>query len=148
MIWEIVNPHDAYTIVAPAFLPAAAAVLLIGEGKYALTPVDNTFSMPLFLLGGSEPWLKEHFGDFGNWLKDPKFLAKTADALDSVMSFGPGERSAYELAIAMLPEDKRAEYRDKVHDKNRGSMSNLGKRAWQLAKLLRKKATVFAEVSA
>lgn len=144
MIWEITNPHDPYTIKADSFLPAAAAVLLIGEGRYGLDPVDEGERMPLFLFTDSESWLKEKFGDFGEWLKDTANVAATAEALDSVMSVGPDERDEFDTYMARLPRPTREVYRARLHNNNRSSLGDIGTSAWELAKQLRAVAEIGA----
>lgn len=61
--YEISNPSDPITIQADDDMVAAAAGLLLGEGRYGIKRDDRTI-LPIFLLGGFEEWAAEHkFGD-------------------------------------------------------------------------------------
>ena len=86
--------------------------------------------------------LKELFGkkSFAEFINDNR--PAIADCLDSVMSFGIGQRRAFDEAMKRIPDEKsRKEYRESLHDKNRTSMNDIGSYAWRLAKDLREVAT-------
>lgn len=138
-LWEIVNPSDPYTFRAADFLTAVAVVTLLGQGKYGLKCCDGTEprQLPFLMFGGGEEWLKENYGDFGEWMK--AHADELAAALDSVMSFRVSERRAFDAAMQRLPESERDAYRDEVHDRNRTSLNDIGARAWDLAKWLRER---------
>lgn len=48
MQFEIINPHDPYTLEAPDFLTALTAIALIGEGKYGIRGEAGTAPPVLF----------------------------------------------------------------------------------------------------
>lgn len=139
LAWEIINPSDKYTITAPTFAAAAAAALLIGEGKLALEPEhDEGQRMPLFLFGGHEEFIAEHFGgDLVRWIDDHK--SEVADALDSVLLGGLGRRADYDAAVAAIDDpEKLARFRERWQEK-RSSMNDIGGYAHRLAAHLRGK---------
>lgn len=147
-LYEIINPSDSYTFRAPDFQVAAAAVMLVGNGQLCLRRSDGTKEdlVPIFVLMNEaqiEKWLADHYGDFGEWLK--AHAGDLAQALESVMSFGPHERGAYDDAIALMDAETAKTYREKVHNRNRSSMNDIGEAAWQLAARLREAAAGTAE---
>ena len=141
MIYEIINPSDPYTMVCKDVRIAQAAGLLLGNGKYGLRDEDGKDTLPLLLFGTALPWVAKEFGsmeEFQEYIGAN--LIEIANCLETVMSFGREERVAYDEAIkTMAPEQAKA-YRDKVHDKNRSSMNDIGGYAWQLAENMREKA--------
>jgi hypothetical protein len=68
-------------------------------------------------------------------------MLAVADALDSVVI---GKRGAYAAAVALIPADKRTEFRDKWHEEHRSSLSDIGSYAWSLAASLRDKCATLA----
>jgi len=132
--YEIINPSDPYTFHAPDFPTALAVVLLLGEGAYAADPGDDSERGGI-MLGWkekqAEDYLARHFGDPGQWCD--AHAAELADAFDSVMSFKRNERTAFDEAVKLIPEEERAAYRARVHDSNRSSMNDIGARAWKFA---------------
>lgn len=62
--FDIINPHDPYTMTAETHQVAAVAVCLLGEGKYGLNglaPYEG-MEVPVFLLGGHDRWFTSAFG--------------------------------------------------------------------------------------
>ena len=136
MIYEIINPSDPYTLYADDFKVAAASVLLLGQGAYSIENEKGDEEMPIFLSGGADEWIEEKFGDFEKWMD--KNRDKVAECLESVMSFGFNQRYAYDEAIKAIKGKKaKQEYRDKIHDKNRSSLNDIGAKAWRIAEKLR-----------
>lgn len=62
--FDIVNPHDAYTMTADTHQVAAVAVCLLGEGKYGLKGMapNEGMDVPVFLFGGHDRWFTSAFG--------------------------------------------------------------------------------------
>ncbi len=61
MKFEIINPSDeAY--IEGGFKECCLATLFFGEGQYALKQEGGDLTMPLFLGGGHNEWLKKTFG--------------------------------------------------------------------------------------
>lgn len=145
-VWEITNPSDPYTIESDSFLAAAAATLLVGEGRMGLEPqCEDDPGMPLFLFGGHESFVDEHFGgDLGAWID--AHPAEIADALDSVLLGGFDRRSDFASAMEAIDDPaKRLLFREKWQDK-RSSMSDIGGYAYRLAEHFRERAATAEEL--
>jgi hypothetical protein len=146
MIFDIINPSDACLMISDDFEAAAVAICLLGEGKYGLEqldakPLDKPLEVPMFLFGGHEEWFKTTFGhDFETSAKiyrDQKTDA-LASALDSVVYGKLSDLKAYDDAMELITQvDGRNEFKRRWNDRKRGSMNNIGKRAYALAKALR-----------
>jgi hypothetical protein len=111
MKWELVNPSDPYTVESDNFKCAAIAAILVGQGKYALDPIEGTnkeFSMPIFLFGGHDEWFKEHFHE------------SVEAALDDCMETKAGSLIAALRSIS-------------IADEKRSSMNNIGAYAQEIA---------------
>ena len=92
MIFEIVNPSDAYTIEGE-LLPCGVATMILGEGTYGLKDERGDTAMPIFLFGGHEPWLKEQgVQDLSVYLEEHR--AEIATALETVLIGHFGDREA------------------------------------------------------
>jgi hypothetical protein len=138
MLFEIINPSDAYGIEGEE-LTCAVAVLLLGEGQYGLEIMDEgerkgETTLPLLLFGGVEEWLAEvGIENLGTYYAE--HALELAEALDTV-EINP---VAYQIALRCLPDgaDLNA-FRAIWHDKHRGSLNDIGARAGQLATRLRK----------
>lgn len=137
--WELINPSDAYTFLAPNTLIAECAVLLLGQGAYGANPEEGSGleQAPLFLLGGAEEWFKEQGID-----SIVTFIAahraEIADALDSFMIGDLRERKAFNRLINTITDPvEREKARLAFHDEKRSSMNNIGAYAWKLAMHLR-----------
>lgn len=142
MLYEIVNPSDAYTIDCPDLEVAAVACCLLGGGQYAFEPIDgNTLPpVPIFLFGGSKEFFHEQFGaDFESVMASVQAsrALELALALDSTLIGSLSDRKAF-LGIAPRPDDVRYETaRHKWHDAKRSSMNDIGARAYKMAARLR-----------
>ncbi len=85
MKYEIINPSDSYTIEHSDFLALAAACVLLGNGQYALSPIDHDGErVPMFLFGGFEEWWRKHSpdADLDSYLDANK--RAIAEAMESV----------------------------------------------------------------
>lgn len=142
MIFELINPSDAYTFEAKNHLAAALATVFVGNGNYGADQVDGAgdFKVPPFLFGGADEWFCEKFGatfqDVLNRLETSDML-DLADALDSFLIGDYHCREHYQLALESAV-DKQA-FRDDWHNRHRSSMNNIGLQAWALAKNIREK---------
>lgn len=138
VLYEIINPSDPYTFEAEDIAVARFVVVTLGTGQYdGEDPHGNSIDamMLFFTEEQTKAKLHEFFGDPKVFVNEHR--VEIIEALESVMSFNRGERGAYDEAITLIPADKIAMYRKKVHDKNRSSLNDIGDRAWKYAKKLR-----------
>lgn len=142
MLYEIINPSDAYGIEGD-FLPCAVAVLMLGTGQYGLKPfeqADNAEEMPLMVFGGADRWLEEHgITDLNTYIRDNRIAL--AEVLDTVVI----DPSSYSLAKSCLPDGAdMSKFREQWHDKHRTSMNDIGGRARVYSEYLREEASATA----
>jgi len=142
VIYEIVNPSDAYTIVAADFEVATVACLLLGNGQYAFDPLeDGGEKVPLFLFGGADAWCRKRFGTGCETLVRRVILGRhesLAACLDSCLIGRLDARREYESALRLIEtETNREQFRRERHDRRRSSLNDIGARAWKMAKNLR-----------
>jgi hypothetical protein len=139
--YELVNPSDKYTFLAPNLVIAACAVLILGEGRYGAHRVDNEEErVPIFLFGGHDVWLKEQgVDDFPEYIKSHG--AEISACLDSFLIGSHEDRRRMERVLAEVrdPAD-RERAQERWHDERRSSMNNIGLVAKRYAKILREKA--------
>jgi hypothetical protein len=145
MIYEIINPSDAYTIVADDLKVAAVACVLLGRGQYGLEPLeDDGERVPFMLFGSPDAWFQEHFGADLQATMDEVVenrAGELADCLDSCLIGKLASRREYERALELIEsEENRAKFRTERHDERRTSLNDIGGRAYQMAKKLREKA--------
>lgn len=146
MLYEIVNPSDAYTLEAAEFKHAAAAILLLGQGKYGLTPETGDQDVPLFLLGGYDDWAKEINFDLNAVLNDE--LEHVGEVLESVLIGNFRDRIELKDAMSAMNPEKARAYREAWVDRRRSSMNNIGAAAKQIAERIREKLAATAGVKA
>jgi len=143
MLYEIVNPSDAYTIVAKSFDVAAVACFVLGKGRYAFKPIDDDKApeVPIFLFGGADEWCREQFGvDAGDLvqgtLKDKR--DELAECLDSCLIGNASDRKDFDEACAAISDPvKQTQFRESRHDRRRSSMNDIGGRAYRIAAKIR-----------
>ena len=140
MLYEIINLSDPYTFRADSVAVARFVVIALGTGQYDGEDEDGK-SIDAMMLTFTEEQeeqaktkLREFFGDPKVFVNEHR--TEIIEALESVMSFERGERGAYDEAIKLIPADKIARYRKKVHRKNLTSLNDIGDRAWKYAKKL------------
>lgn len=144
VVYDIGNPSDPYTMASDNWRAAAAACLLLGGGKYALSavePEDANSGCPLFLFGGGvgEWWSNQFGGTFEAWMESADNRRKLCEALDSVLIGDASDRREVEAELAKLPEREREAWLERRHDQRRSSMNNIGRRAKELAGGFREK---------
>lgn len=101
--FEIVNPADPYSISSTSELHAAAAVILLTEGHFAVRTMLGRVICPQFSLSGEEGvelwWCSRPESktctDFFDWTQ--REFAGIADALETVQLEGP-PREGLDLA--------------------------------------------------
>lgn len=140
MIFEIINPSDAYTMETDNFIAACVATCLLGNGAYALEEIGGDKKMPVFLFGGHDIWFTEQFGKSFERCVDDVSASELADCLDSVLIGKPQDRETYKRGLELIDDPaKREQWHFEWHDKRRSSMNNIGGRAWRLAERLRQR---------
>jgi len=146
-IWDISNPSDPYTMEGE-FIPVTIAGVLLGGGKYVITPLDESGhdsenakeETTCFLFGGFEEWCKKHgIADASKWLDVPENITSVADVLDSVMIGHPSERAIVKSAIEKMSKEDALKWLNERHEKECTSLNDIGKRAKLIANQLRKK---------
>jgi hypothetical protein len=141
IVYEIVNPSDAYTMEASDLAVAAVACLYLGSGQYGLTALSPSDApgMPVFVFHKAED-VERWFATVCGCTMAAAFArrAAVADALDSVLAGSLRDRQTNADALALIDDEaKRQEWRDKWLDRRRSSLNNIGGRAMHYAKHLR-----------
>jgi hypothetical protein len=144
-VYKVVNPSDAYTIEASDLEVAAVACILLGRGQYALEPLEGELKeVPFFMFGKADEWFGEHFGADVKTTLDRVMGARSAelaDCLDSCLIGNLAARREYERALELIESpENREKFRRERHDKRRGSMNDIGGRAYEMARRLRENA--------
>jgi|GEM_PF-1359505 len=139
MIFELINPSDAYTFHAEDVKVAQAVSLLAGGGSFGLTDENGeSHSLLVALMGGAEAdaLLKSTFGYYYDFCTAHR--EEIADALDSVMPLDIPARRTFDAAIGMIqgPEERR-QFREDTEDRERTSLNNIGAYCWAMAKHMR-----------
>lgn len=134
MLFEIINPSDAYTVEAHDPELAALAVLLLGRGAFGVEDEAGETVLPLLLFGGDpDETLRNLFGrglDEGMGARKAELPA----VLRSVMIGSRQDREVAEAALEAIPsEEAKRAFLEKRHDKMRSSLNDIGGGAWALA---------------
>ena len=140
MIYEIINPSDAYTIKSDSKAVACLACLLVGEGQYGLQDEGGESLLPFFMFGGDpKAWFKEEFGTGLDAFIDES-LEEIADCLDSILIGKIGTRQGIEAMLEVISDPvEREKAWAAWQDKKRSSMNDIGSHAKNLAKAFREK---------
>lgn len=146
LCYEIVNPSDAATMLAPDREVALAALAFIGEGAYA----GRVIARDLRSIGDDEAEplaVPMFFGDtYDAWWKAAGYTDEPIDtvlrtrkgelvtALRSVAYGSLEDRRTYESAISAITDpDKLAAFKREWEDRRRSSLNAIAKRAWAWA---------------
>ena len=124
---EVVNPSDQYTIDCSDREAAAAVVMLITGGSYAIR--CGEFETPLFLFGNdpSKWWTETFGGDLGDWFKaNRERMARAASTMFI------GEDVDRKLVAGAVRGGNEAAL-DEWHNAKRTSMSDAGSKFWKNA---------------
>lgn len=150
--YEIVNPSDMATFLAPDRDIALAALAFIGEGAYGGTPLErsgerlnkdeaDSLAVPMFLFGGYEEWWKAQ-----GYASEPieTMLATRKPEIIAALrtaSYGSLEdRKSYDSACAAIDDPaKLAKFKADWEDRRRSSMNRIVQRAWDYADALEKR---------
>lgn len=145
--YDIINPSDACTFLAPDRDIALATLALLGEGDYGGRPLTRDgervteedrakLEVPIFLFTGSyEAWWTAN-----GWSEEPieKILtARKPEVSEALRSCAYGDledRRTYESACAAITDPERlAKFKADWEDRRRSSMNRIVNRAWLLA---------------
>jgi hypothetical protein len=141
VIYELGNPSDPYTFESDDFEALAAAVLVLGDGAYALTPDDRTAQgLPILLFGGAEEWVTKQWGSmscFSKFLEVPANMRRMATALESIRYGHASDRRSFERLLARIPEAERGAAVAKDLEERHGSLNDIGGAALSWAMKLR-----------
>lgn len=137
-LYEIINPSDPCTFLAPDVITAFLVVALLGEGRYAAEPQEEGVEkVPLFLFGGSQEWWEKH-GD-GEPMEGmiDRHLATLVPALRSVCVGRVSERRLFDMALESIDDAaKKAAFVARWNDEKRSSMNDIMGRAHHYAERL------------
>ena len=148
ILYDLINPSDAVSFMAPTFEAALGATLLVGEGAYGAKPIQvngdpkavtEDLEVPILLF------------DSGDWLADrgielTDLLTTHHDdimaTLASFMYCHPSEYSMATLALEHITDpDRRREFLAQWDDRQRSSLNQICNRAHELVKRAPKEQT-------
>ena len=134
MQFELINPSDPYTFIAPDLEVAALTVFLLST-MYGAKSEDGELEVPILLFSDPKEWYRKKFGRTADeGLKIRK--KEVAEALGTFMLGDFADRKRYETALrAITDPEKREEFMKEWQD-NRSSLNDIGTKAHQLAKKL------------
>ncbi len=139
--FQIINPHQAYTMQAPDLEIAGVAIALLGEGGLGLEQIggDRSAVVPMFLEpGSSDAWFTRQFDRGFKATLDhvtATRLHELVAALASCHVGTPADKRAFDEAATKCPnEEALAEMFLADHDaKVEPGKPNISRGAWALA---------------
>ncbi len=142
MIYEFVTMSDPITFVAPDDKIAFLVCLFLGEGKAGCKREDgqsvNTMTAFIFNQEGRNEVYRKYCGTDD---LDTCFKENVAGVADALLSFCYGSieaRRSYDDAIAAITDpEKLSDFKAKHEDRNRSSLSQWVKAAWQYGEQLK-----------
>lgn len=147
--YEIVNPSDMATFLAPDRDIALAALAFIGDGAYGGTPLERdgegidvdesaALSVPIFLFGGYEEWWKSQ--GFASEPIESLIASRKPEIVAALRSASYGsleDRRSYDSACAAIDDPaKLTKFKEDWEDRRRSSMNRIVQRAWAYADAL------------
>lgn len=132
-IYEIINPHDAYTIEAESPMILAAAILVLGQGNYSAQLIDGDGEdIPIFIFGGALDWFQ---GKFSRPLQEvlDEHMPEIGAVLGSVVPGDLEKRKVFLAAQEVLTESERLDHRDMWRRGMISSSVDLAGPAWAYA---------------
>lgn len=130
-VYNLINPSDAYTLIAPNVQIAGVAAALLSSSYGAEDVVTGESSPVLF---GWETWLSSHQIDDA-WVQ--AHGVEIAAAMDSLLIGTAGERAEVDATLKRIPESERAAWLAERHDRRRSSMNDIRHRATLAAERMR-----------
>lgn len=167
MNYELINPSDAVTFIAPSLPAAFLAVMLVGGGHYGTNVLDDQGhrldtpegaerhpdEVPMFLFGGAQAWGHERWpehvppGSTDNW-GTALIEAHRAELVATLRSFCTGswrDRQLFDAALAAIDDPaKRVAFIADWDDKKRSSLNGITNRAHAIADRLETRETASA----
>lgn len=150
--YEITNPSDAATFLAPDREVALAGLAFIGHGACGGKPLMRdgkplpdteveALRVPIFLFGGYDDWWPQQ-----GWVEEPigaVLRERTTELVAALRSCAYGDaedRFTYDSACAAITDpDLLAKFKADWEDRRRGSMNAIVKRAWKAADAIEKR---------
>ncbi len=151
MLFEIINPHDPYTMEAPDLEIAAVAIAILGGGQYGLKELsgDKSGEVPVFLIGGHDEWFVKQFGrDFAATLDIVATNRRDAlvKSLASVWIGDAASRRHYNENTVGLSEEEFDIFIAQHHDIKRTSTFDIGHYAWSCADAIATSADITGQL--
>lgn len=140
--YELVTTSDAITFKANNDNIAFACAVFLGEGQAGCVNTDSGDSLETILMfvPNALEIVKKQLGTTISDFIDEN-LVEISEAFTSFAYTSPAERQVYDDAIAAISDpNKLKEFKEKHEDKNRSSMSQWVKLAWQYGESLIKKS--------
>lgn len=134
MEYELINPSDPYTFLAPDLEVAALVVFSLGT-MYGAEAKDGKSNVPVFLFGGAKEWYQNEFGKTPDEGLEKRKI-EVADALASMMYGNFEERRRYQAALSAITDDEKKEEFIAEWNDGRSSLNDIGGYAHRLAKKL------------
>ena len=136
MLYKLINPSDTITFIASDHKLAFAAAVYLGSGKVGVRCVDHPdATIPALCAFSPKPIkiIEEYLGDNINI-----FINKNAEAMavcyESFAYVSIEGRRMYDAACAAITDqEKLAEFKAKIEDERRTSMSRWVLAAWKYA---------------
>ena len=132
-IYEFITPSDPITFKADDDKVAFTCALLLGNGKAGCENKATGKSLPTMLMFAKDPDkdIQDFIGgDFKEFLEANK--PKIAECFKSFAYGSVSDRQTFDDACdAITDPEKLKEFKEKHEDKNRSSMSQWVKGAWQ-----------------
>ena len=150
--YEIINPSDAATFMAPDRTVALAVLGFIGQGHYGGKPLErdgeripeeevDALTVPIFLFGGYEEWWKSQ--GFASEPIEEVVKTRPGELVAALRSTAYGhleDRKTYDSACAAIDDPaKLAQFKSDWEDRRRSSMNRIVQRAWLIADRLETK---------
>jgi hypothetical protein len=135
-IYEIINPHDPYTMRAANIETAAAAIAFLTEGQAGVSDITSGEHSPVLI--GWEPWLTQRgMLPLAPWMKAHR--DELCAALASIRIGTPADRPAHDAAEALVPARRRIGWLRARNQRMRSSITDFEAPAHLLAIALAKR---------
>lgn len=134
-IYELITPSDPITFKAKDDKIAYACAILLGGGQAGCENKTTGENLQTLIMFAPEPVeiVQEYIGStISDFLDDNK--AEIKECFESFAYGSVSDRETYDSAIESITDKKKLEaFKKKHEDKNRSSMSQWVKSAWEIA---------------